>query len=123
MAGTVDAALSYVFTWQGILDSRTCQKCRRLIGKQWRDQDLFQAVLWDPIDGDIFDLNRGVPLTHGRGPHHCRCTVTVDVIVDEDQLVAYLLEDTILRETILRQERPVTIYREAATGRFTSPPG
>jgi len=79
---TIDDAISYVFRWIGIIDSRTCAKCRRLIGREYRDQDLFQNVLWDPFEGDIFDLDRGISLAHGGGPHFCRCTVTVDVIFD-----------------------------------------
>lgn len=83
---TVNHTISYVFRWVGIIDERSCKKCRRLIGREWRDQDLFQHVLWDPFEGDIFDLDAGVPLTHP----NCRCTVTVEIIVDEPKLTEYL---------------------------------
>lgn len=86
----IDNAISYVFTWQGIIDNHTCAKCKRLIGRQYRDQDLFQDVLWDSFEGDIFDLNRGVSLAHGGGSHFCRCTVTVDVIVDVKKTAGYI---------------------------------
>ena len=86
----VASPLSYIFRWIGVVDDRTCAKCRRLIGRTWEDQDLFQNVLWDPFEGDIFDLDRGISLAHGSGPHFCRCTVTVDVIVDETKLMQYL---------------------------------
>lgn len=78
----VSNPFSYVFRWIGVNDRRTCPKCRRLIGRTWRDQDLFQNILWDPFEGDIFDLDRGVSLAHGRGPHRCRCGVIVDVYFD-----------------------------------------
>jgi len=78
----IDEAISYVFRWIGIVDNRTCAKCKRLIGREYHDQDLFQNVLWDPFEGDIFDLDRGISLAHGGGPYFCRCTVVVDIQVD-----------------------------------------
>jgi len=96
MAAEIDEAISYVFRWIGIVDSRTCAKCRRLIGREYHDQDLFQSVLWDPFEGDIFDLDKGVSLAHGGGPHFCRCTVTVEILVDEPKLMRYIdSEDTL----------------------------
>lgn len=76
-------AISYVFTWHALSDA--CPKCQRLNGREYRDQDLFQDVLWDPWEGDIFDLNRGVPLTHP----NCRCTVTVEVKINLEEIPEY----------------------------------
>jgi len=80
---------TYVFRWIGIIDSRTCPKCRRLIGREYRDQDLFQNVLWDPFEGDIFDLDQGISLAHGGGPHFCLCTVVVEVQVNLENWQPY----------------------------------
>jgi len=85
----IDDAISYVFRWIGIIDNRTCAKCKRLIGREYHDQDLFQNVLWDPFEGDIFDLDRGISLAHGGGPHFCRCTVTVEVQVNLENWQPY----------------------------------
>jgi len=68
---------TYIFTWHAFSDA--CRKCRYLDGKEWSDQDLFQEVLWDPIWGDIWDLDAGHSLAHGREQYNCRCQLTVRV--------------------------------------------
>lgn len=68
--------VTYVFTWHALTDA--CSKCRYLDGKEYRDQDVFQSVLWDHFWGDIWNLNAGYSLAHP----HCRCQVEVRVEID-----------------------------------------
>lgn len=67
--------INYVFLWHSLADA--CLKCRSLNGQEFHDQDLFQHVLWSPIWGDIFDLDLGLPLTHGGPGNNCRCQCEV----------------------------------------------
>lgn len=76
----VDEAISYVFVWHALTDA--CQKCRRLNGKEFHDQDLFQDVLWDSIEGNIWDLNADHSLTHP----HCRCQLEVRTTFDWNRI-------------------------------------
>jgi len=72
-------AISYVFTWHSLSDA--CPKCQMLDGHEWRDQDLFGDVLWDPLFGNLWDLNNDIPLTHS----NCRCQLEVKVEFDWGQ--------------------------------------
>jgi len=71
-----DDAISYVFMWHSLSDA--CEKCRHLNGREWRDQDLFQQVLWDPIWGNLWNLDTDQKLTHP----NCRCQLEVRVEFD-----------------------------------------
>jgi hypothetical protein len=71
--------VSYVFLWRALSDA--CPKCKALNGRVLRDQDLFQAKLYDPIYGEIWDLNADYPLTHP----NCRCHLEVIAEVDLSQ--------------------------------------
>ena len=71
---------TYIFTWFSLSDA--CRKCRALNGRDFHDQDLFQEVLWDPVWGDLWDLNADHSLAHGREQHNCRCQLTVRVEFD-----------------------------------------
>ena len=71
--------LRYVFTWHCLSDA--CPKCQRLNGREWRDQDLFGDVLWDPFEGDVWDLTGDGSLAHP----NCRCQLEVRVIIDYRQ--------------------------------------
>jgi len=66
----------YIFTWQALTDA--CPKCQSLNGQEFRDQDLFQEVLFSVVWGDIWDLNRDHTLAHP----NCRCQLTVRVEFD-----------------------------------------
>jgi len=77
---TRDGIFEYVFMWHALSDA--CPVCRGLNGREWRDQDIFQDVLWDPFYGDIWDLNRDIPLTHP----NCRCQLEVRVIIHWDNI-------------------------------------
>lgn len=71
--------VSYVFVWHNLSDA--CEKCKYLGGKEWDNQDLYQNRLWDPIWGDIWDLDSNVSLAHP----NCRCQLEIRTIVDWDK--------------------------------------
>lgn len=66
-------AVSYVFAWHALSDA--CPKCQKLNGREWHDQDIFQNTLWDPIYGDIWNLDASQTLAHP----NCRCQLEVRV--------------------------------------------
>lgn len=66
--------VEYVFAWHALSDA--CPKCISLNGREYRDQNLFQEVLWDPWYGNIWNLDAGHSLAHP----NCRCQVEVRVI-------------------------------------------
>ena len=72
--------ITYVFLWHAMGDA--CPKCLSLDNREWRDQDLFQNVLWDSIWGDVYDLDAGISLTHP----NCRCGLEVRPIMDLMQI-------------------------------------
>lgn len=72
--------ITYIFLWHSMGDA--CPKCLSLNGQQWEDQSIYQEVLWDPIWGDIYDLNGAMPMTHP----NCRCTVEVRTFMDLRQM-------------------------------------
>jgi len=72
--------IEYVFAWHALSDA--CPVCQALNGREWHNQDIFQEVLWDPFYGDIWDLNRNIPLTHP----NCRCQLEVRVIIHWDNI-------------------------------------
>jgi len=63
----------YVFAWHSLSDA--CPKCQSLDGKEFYEQDLFQEKLFSEVWGDLWDLNRDIPLTHP----NCRCQLEVRV--------------------------------------------
>jgi hypothetical protein len=67
--------ITYIFLWHSMGDA--CLQCLSLNGNEWREQDLFQDILYDMFWGDIYDLNLGLPLTHGGSGTNCRCTLEV----------------------------------------------
>lgn len=73
----------YIFALHCLSDA--CSKCQALNGREWHDQDLFQNVLWDPIWGNIWDLNVGTSLMHP----NCRCQLEVRVEIDVKQIDQY----------------------------------
>ena len=76
----LEGIATYIFTWFSHADA--CKKCLALNGRDFHDQDLFQEVLWDPIWGDLWDLNADHSLAHGRQQYNCRCQLTVRVEFD-----------------------------------------
>jgi len=82
-----ETAVSYVFAWHALSDA--CPKCRALNGREWHDQDLFQDVLWDPIHGNLWDLNVDRSLMHG-GSGTCRCQLEVRIHVDVNAVPSYV---------------------------------
>lgn len=78
------AGITYIFMWHSLTDA--CPKCQMLNGHEWYEQDLFQDILWDPLFGNLWDLNNDIPLTHS----HCRCQLEVRVELNLDQLPSML---------------------------------
>jgi hypothetical protein len=81
---TPNDAISYVFTWHSMGDA--CPQCANLNGREWTDQDLYQNTLYDPIWGDVWDLNIDFPLTHGGTGANCRCQLEVRVKFNWEKL-------------------------------------
>ena len=50
-----------------------CKKCQALNGKTFQGQDIFNGTVWDPIWGDIWDVENDLPLTHP----NCKCYLDV----------------------------------------------
>ena len=97
-----DRIVENVFAWHALNDA--CPKCRALNGKEWRNQDLFQNVLWDAIWGDIWDLVADHTLAHP----NCRCQLEVrfEPVANRDvkqmlrEAKGLLTELTSLRDTL-----------------------
>jgi len=86
--------ISYVFSWRALSDA--CPKCQALNGQEWNDQDLFQNTLWDPIYGDIWNLDADHTLAHP----NCRCQLEVRVNFDITQLEEYVSFERLMKELI-----------------------
>ena len=76
----LEGIATYIFKWNALSDA--CPKCRRLNGREWRDQNIYQEVLWDPWYGNIWDLYMDHSLAHGTKQYNCRCQLTVRVECD-----------------------------------------
>ena len=61
--------------WHALGDA--CPECANLSGRIFEGQNIWQDTLWDPIWGDIWDMNIDMPLTHGGTGAHCRCQLEV----------------------------------------------
>lgn len=70
------------FTWHTTW-MEPCPKCRRLNGRVWEGQDLYQHVLWDQFEGDIWDLDNDMPLTHP----NCKCVLEVEYTASLEELL------------------------------------
>lgn len=102
---TLQDNVRYIFKWNALTDA--CPKCRRLNQREWWDQDLFQNLLWDPYEGDIWDLDANMTLAHP----NCRCQLAVRVEAKPMITVS---------ETFMRYGKQVTVHRDPTTGRFTT---
>ena len=71
------------FLWHSMGDA--CVQCSHLDGQIYRNQDIFDNTLYDPMWGDILDLNTGQRLTHGHTGINCRCNCEVRIIFDIEQ--------------------------------------
>jgi hypothetical protein len=97
---SANGAIKYLFTWHALGDA--CEQCANLNGREWTDQDLYQNTIYDPVWGDVWDLNIDFPLTHGGTGAFCRCKLTVTVAIDWDKLSEFQkLTETINSEQIL----------------------
>jgi hypothetical protein len=79
-----DEWISYSFMWHALQDA--CPECRQLNGRIFEGQNIYQNTLWDPIWGDIWDMNIDMPLTHGGTGAHCRCQLEVQCHFDWEKL-------------------------------------
>jgi hypothetical protein len=87
-----------------------CNKCRTLNGRTFEGTSIYAGTLWDPVWGDIWDIENDLPLTHP----NCKCYLEVTYESDLDEL----LHPSIVG-TIERGGAKVTVARDIATGRFT----
>ncbi len=62
----------FTFMWHTTW-TEPCPKCQSLDGRTFTDQSLFQHTLWDPIYGDLWDLDNDYPLIHP----NCKCVLEV----------------------------------------------
>jgi len=69
----------YIFTWQALSDA--CKRCASLNMREYRNQNIYQEVLFDYWYGNIWDLNVDRSLMHGASGT-CRCALTVRVECD-----------------------------------------
>ncbi|MDH5786972.1 MAG: hypothetical protein OEZ40_01590 [Candidatus Bathyarchaeota archaeon] len=83
----IDACFKYIFMWHSLSDA--CPKCTSLNGREWTEQSIFQETLWDVFYGDIWNLDAGHSLAHGKAQYNCRCQLTVRVEVDITKLEEY----------------------------------
>jgi len=92
----VEEAISYVFVWHALSDA--CPKCQRLNGREWRDQDLFQNILWDPVWGNIWNLDADHSLAHGEHQYNCRCQLEVRTEFHVEEIKEYVSFRRLLRQ-------------------------
>ena len=77
--------VNYTFTWHALSDA--CPKCRALNGKDYVNVDVFKEVVWDPVWGDVWDLDAAVSKAHP----NCRCQLELRKIdIDEEALFSEL---------------------------------
>jgi len=88
--------ITYIFAWHAHGDELTCEKCRHLNGREWREQDIFQQVLWDPIGGDVWNLDEDHSVAHGKGQYNCRCQLTVRVEIHIEKIPEYVTFNELL---------------------------
>lgn len=74
-----EAETRYTFLWHANGDA--CDKCIRLDGERFENQDIFQNTLFSPIWGDILNIDSGELLTHPNC--RCNCEVQAEVIIKE----------------------------------------
>jgi hypothetical protein len=79
---TLDDAISYIFTWESYHDPKVCPKCFALNGREYTNQDLFDATLIDSQYGAIWDLDTDHSLAHGSHKFSCRCQIAVCLVID-----------------------------------------
>jgi len=75
-----DEGITYIFKWNALSDA--CPKCQTLNGREWHDQSIFQGVLWDPIWGNVWNLDADYSMAHGAHRYNCRCQLAVRVECD-----------------------------------------
>jgi len=81
---TKEDYISYVFAWHSLSDA--CDKCKKLDGREWHDQNIYQGRLWDYIYGDVWNLDGNHSMAHGMYQYNCRCQLEVRVIFDWDKI-------------------------------------
>ena len=115
MSADADKYVTYTFMWHALFDA--CPQCRNLDGRTWEDQNIWQDTLWDPIWGDIWDLNINMPLTHGGTGAHCRCQLEVQAHFDWDKLRETNQLNQVLNTQL--QTPPDTVINENEPGEET----
>jgi hypothetical protein len=91
--------VTFTFMWHALNDA--CPECANLNGRIFEGQNIYQDTLWDPIWGDVWDMNIDMPLTHGGTGAHCRCQLEVQAHFDWAKL-----EETGQLPNVLNMEEP-----------------
>lgn len=82
MSETFQFNHKFTFTWYTTW-MEPCEKCKSLNGRTFTDQDLYEHTLWDPIYGDLWDLDNDYPLIHP----NCKCILEVEYTATLDELL------------------------------------
>ena len=78
-------AISYTFVWHSFANA--CPICQGLDGQEFKDQDLFANLLFNPSTGKpIWNMNADHSLAHGYGKFNCKCQLEVRVNIDLTQI-------------------------------------
>lgn len=101
--------ISYVFTWHTFHDAKVCKKCLALSERKWYGQDLFQDILWDPVYGEVWDLNIDRSLVHP----NCRCNLEVEVTTDLNK-IPEIAEMVAISKATYNQINPTTLIGHTA---------
>ncbi len=108
MSETFQFNHKFTFVWHTTW-MNPCPRCQSLNGRVFTDQDLFQHTLWDPIYGDLWDLDNDFPLIHP----NCKCVLEVQYTSSIDDLLFPTETDT-----FTRGGEPYTATRSTVTGQF-----
>jgi uncharacterized protein with gpF-like domain len=114
-------------TWKAVLDERTCPICRAMHGYKWTFtvKEGVPDELVHPQFGVVWNVSRGSQ-AHGHQRYNCRCTIIPEVnVADLKRKIDQLLratEQNLRFEVFTRYGKPVGVYREVETGRFTARP-
>ena len=65
------------FTWNAMIDARSCNKCKALHGYSWTFIDEIPNFLDHPQFGPVWDLLVDRSMAHGFGEFNCRCTLLI----------------------------------------------
>ena len=83
-----------IFTWNAVIDARSCNKCKALHGYSWTFQDEMPNFLDHPQFGPVWDLLVDRSMAHGFNEYNCRCNLTIKIDdSDLDQLLKGVIHE------------------------------